>query len=530
MFRVLLKKQLLESGARMMQNKRLNKRSPKSRILLYVILFVFVAAMFFPMVNQFSGPLLDAGAGWLYFALLGLLSMLLGVFGSVFSTFSILYQAKDNELLLSLPIPPRLILTVRLVVVGLWGLLFEALIFVPALISYWRAAAQRDMLQPGAVPLSLLLMLLIAVFILSLSCILGWVVAKISGHIRNKSFVTVLLSLVLFGGYYYLYSQAYRFLMKIVDNVATISASLRGAAAPLYWLGRAGEGSLPHLLLFALLIAAIFAVVYLVLARSFLKMATTNRGAARRVYREKPARQLSPARALLGKECRRFLGSATYMINCGLATLLLPLLGVFALLGSGFLRPHLAAMPVLSDFIAVIAVALICLLASMNDITAPSVSLEGKNLWLLQSLPVTAWAALKAKLKLHLLLTWPPTLVCAVCLIIALRPAPLAAVMIVALPLVFVLFSAIFGLTVNLRRPNLQWSTEIVPVKQSMGVAIALFGGWLLTLAVAGLYVLLHFFLPEALCFALCLAALATPVVLLLLWLKKKGARIFAEL
>ena len=35
----------------------------------------------------------------------------------------------------------------------------------------------------------------------------------------------------------------------------------------------------------------------------------------------------------------------------------------------------------------------ICMLASMNDITAPSVSLEGKSLWLLQSLPVTPWQA-----------------------------------------------------------------------------------------------------------------------------------------
>ena len=36
----------------------------------------------------------------------------------------------------------------------------------------------------------------------------------------------------------------------------------------------------------------------------------------------------------------------------------------------------------------------LCGLASMNFMTAPSLSLEGKSLWLLQSLPVVCFSAL----------------------------------------------------------------------------------------------------------------------------------------
>lgn len=46
----------------------------------------------------------------------------------------------------------------------------------------------------------------------------------------------------------------------------------------------------------------------------------------------------------------------------------------------------------------------------MNDMAAPSISLEGKNLWLLQSLPVKPWQALRAKLSVQLLLTSIPAL------------------------------------------------------------------------------------------------------------------------
>ncbi len=59
-----------------------------------------------------GGAALPLGYGWLYYALMGLLALAFGVFGSVFSTYAGLYQAKDNELLLSMPIPPRRILLV----------------------------------------------------------------------------------------------------------------------------------------------------------------------------------------------------------------------------------------------------------------------------------------------------------------------------------------------------------------------------------------------------------------------------------
>ena len=49
---------------------------------------------------------------WLYFTLMGLVAIFLGAFGSVFNTYSSLYLAKDNDLLLSLPIPLRVIISV----------------------------------------------------------------------------------------------------------------------------------------------------------------------------------------------------------------------------------------------------------------------------------------------------------------------------------------------------------------------------------------------------------------------------------
>ena len=90
-----------------------------------------------------------------------------------------------------------------------------------------------------------------------------------------------------------------------------------------------------------------------------------------REYREKHNRQRSIDAALLDREFSRFTASPNYMFNCGLV--------------------------------------------SMNFMTAPSVSLEGKSLWLLQSLPVEPWRIFREKIRMQLLLTGLPLLLCVGC-------------------------------------------------------------------------------------------------------------------
>ena len=62
-----------------------------------------------------------------------LIAILLGIFGSVFSTYTGLYLAKDNDLLLSMPIPVQTIMFARLMGVYLMGLMYLAVVIVPAI-------------------------------------------------------------------------------------------------------------------------------------------------------------------------------------------------------------------------------------------------------------------------------------------------------------------------------------------------------------------------------------------------------------
>ena len=103
-------------------------------------------------------------------------------------------------------------------------------------------------------------------------------------------------------------------------------------------------------------------------------------------------------------------------------------------------------------------------------------------------------------------------------------------VLLLLLPQLFVLMSALTGIFVNLKRPNLEWTSEMVPIKQSMGVMIVLLGGMLygVVFVIAGFYVsgLGHLVLYTAGFSALTAAA----DLALVMWIRKKGARIFSTL
>ena len=529
---ILLKKQLYEIFRSYFYDAKKNK--PRSRaatigfFVLYAVLMIgILGGMFAALGIVLCLPLTAGGYGWLYFTLVAGLAVLLGVFGSVFNTFAGLYQAKDNDLLLSLPIPVRSILAARLLGVYLMGLMFSGVVLLPCVIVYWVMAEH----SAAAIAGGLLLVLAVSLIVLVLSCVLGWVVAKISAKLKRKNFLTVLIALVFFGLYYTVCFRASDLLQDLMQHMDTLGEALHGAY-PLYLLGRMGEGDWLAMLLVLAVTLVLCAVVYIVLDRTFIGIATATGASARVEYREKAVKAVGASSALLRREFGRFTSSPNYMLNCGLGTVMLPILGVVLLVKMNDILPVLQELAgsETSGFMAVMLCAALCLVGTMNDMASSSVSLEGKNLWLAQSLPVTTWQVLRAKLLVQMLVTGVPMAVTSVLAILALRPALPEAVLLVVLPLLFVWLSAEFCLTMDLKRPNVVWTNEITVIKQRLTVLLAMLGGWLYAVAVAALYLLVGADMDAAwylLAWSVLTAVLA---VLLRGWLRRGGCRAFEAL
>ena len=228
---VLLKKQIAEVFRGYFYDSKQNRMRSKGAIAAYILFFVILmvgvlGGMFAGLSLQLCGSLTALGMDWLYFLLMCGIAILLGAFGSVFNSYSGLYLAKDNDLLLSLPIPVRTILGARLLNVYLLGAMYTATALVPMLVVYWIVTG----VTVSKLVCGLALFVIVTVFVLLLSCVLGWVVAKISLRLKSRSFITVLVSLAFIGLYYFFYFKANDFIRDLILNADVYGEQIKGAA------------------------------------------------------------------------------------------------------------------------------------------------------------------------------------------------------------------------------------------------------------------------------------------------------------
>lgn len=535
MTKALLKKQILEVFSWVYRDKKTQKKRSKNGIILVALLYIFLFGMLMFMFSAFAtvlcDSLLQANFGWLYFAIMGIVAVAFGVFGSVFSTYSSLYKAKDNDFLLSMPVPSAKILFVRLFGVYLMGLMYELIVMIPTVVV-WFVFAKLSIVS---VIFTVLIPFVLSFFILSLSAILGWIVALISGKINNKiakNIMTVMFSLAFLAVYYYFFmAKSSSLFESILSNPDALSGGVINYMYPLYQMGLAAGGEVIPMLIFTAIIAVLFAMVYLVISRSFLRLATVNKGSAKKEYKAKQNAVHSVGKTLLIKEFRHLVGSATYMLNCGLGSVLMIMAAVALLIKGAAVTEFInQILPDVKDMISLVAIAAICLVCATNNFTAPSVSLEGKNIWLLQSMPVLSKQVLTAKMNMQLILTLIPAAILIAATEFVLAPSIAFAVIIPVFVAIFIVFMAEVGLIINLKMPNLDWTNETVPVKQSGSVVISLFGGWALITVLAVVYWLLASFLTPIVYALIIMAAMLAAAVLMYKWICTKGARIFDTL
>ena len=523
MIRALLRKQLRELGAAFLRSSKTGKaRSRASAMgyaLLFAVLVVVLMLCFAGMALPLASVLLPAGLDWLYFASMGLTALLVSVLASAFTSYSGLFQSRDNELLLSLPIPPAVIFGVRMSTVYLARLIYLLMAWVPAGVCYGLLAAHPLAGVLCSIPMALVL----AGAACILAVLLGWAVALANDRARHKSLVTVVCSLVFFALYYAGFLRVQEMLDDLLADAAQSGAALARAAWPLRLLGGAAAGELPALAGLVLSTALCFAVFCKLLEKPYLRRMTARKGTARTAYHARKTRPVSLRQALLSRELLHLGSSASYLLNCAMGSLALLLLSGAMGYKADALRALAARLPA-RELGVVLLTFTVVLVAGMNLLTVPSVSLEGEQLWQLQSLPVTPWQVLRAKLDLHLLVTLPPALLSLACGLVLLRTPWTSALLAGLLVALDVVFTAAAGLMFGVTMPQFHWTSEMAVIKQNPSVLLALLVNWAAGFVLGVGVLVLAQFVPVEAAWMAALGILALADGAALRWLKTKGA------
>ncbi|MCH1978174.1 hypothetical protein MCG44_00185 [Lawsonibacter sp. OA9] len=529
MFKALIKMNLRQMFSAMFQRSR-NKKSSALLTVGIVLLAIYVVGCLFLLFGMLFGalclPLTKAGLDWLYFAVMGIVGILLSFIGSVMMTKSQLYDAKDNELLLSMPIAPGNILAGRLLSLLLLNYVYQSFVMIPAGVIYGIMVGFSVTQE-----ISFIVVFLLLPFIsLTLSCILGWVLAVVSSRIPMRHIVSLIIFVAFMGGYFYVYSKITVYMQWLLNHGADLAEAVRKSLFPIYHLGVAvGEGNLLSLLLFMLCTIIPAVVVAVVLTKSFIHIATTKHSQAKVKYKEGALKTGGIRNALFKKELSRFGTNSMYMMNAAIGSIFTLLLTAAAVIKWKDIMPYVQKIP--EQYYGVAGAMVLAGLLSMNFISAPSISVEGKNLWIAKTLPVPTIELLLAKVKLHVVVGEVPSIAAGILLNVLLPMDILSRIMIFLLPFCFNVTIGFLGIVLNLRFPKLDWVNETAAVKQGLSPFLSMILAMVFIAAPAAGYIAL--FVMGMSCgffMAVHCMILAAASAGMYFYLKENGSRRFMEL
>ena len=432
----------------------------------------------------------------------------------IFKAGGILFRKKGYDIISALPVSDWAVVVSRFVRLYVESLVCTLAIMIPGLGVYGIFGT------PGVLSLfvGILGIFLIPLLPVTVASGIGALMTGIASRMKHKAlaettFMVLFVLVVVFGTpslsmsmeemspemIKELLEQAFRILGKIYPP-----AKLLGDAAV--------QGDMIKLLCFGLLSIVVFVLVVTIVAANFHGICRGLYGTtATHDYKMEALRGSSVMQALVKREAKRYFASSVYVTN----TIIGPIMGTVFCVALFFvdLETAIGDLPVGMDINAAIPFVIAGIFSLMNPVCV-SISMEGKEWWIVKSLPLSAKNILDSKLIFGLSLIAPFWFVSEVLVLLALRPSMMEMLWLVVVPAIAIVFSCVFGITANLKLPKLIWETEVSVVKQSAAAGLGGMGSFLIAI-IGALPVLL---LPEKytnmVCLVICIILSALTIAL----------------
>ncbi|MBR6477777.1 MAG: hypothetical protein IKS85_04955 [Lachnospiraceae bacterium] len=466
----------------------------KKTLLALTLLFVVIILGAYLSFSAYAMTIL--GIGHKIPMIFSLLSSVCTLLFGLFKAKSYLYRDKDMDLLASLPAGSLPIVSARLFHVYVENFLISAVILLPS----FTICALRT--SQGA---AFFLNLLLALFILpilptALIALFGIAVAALVARNRHKVLtetifvlIIVILSLLMpafFSSVNGNGSQPMRvdFFAKdassdeVIQQLAAQSVQAFAdmeASFPLLktWGSMFQPGHVTSLLLYGTLSGIILFLTALLIGKHFFEIsAKLFPASTRHEFRMKELHSETILIALIRKEAKRYFSSGTYVTN----TIIGPVFAVVLAIAFAFFDPEaiLSSMGNVPEGLDVKPALpfLFGMFYCMMTISSSSLSMEGKNWWILQSLPVGTKTVMQAKLLFNLIFLAPFYVTSEIVLLFTLQATLLERFWLLVIPAVIILFAVMLGLFCNVKFPKFQWTSDIEVVKQSAAGGLSLLG------------------------------------------------------
>ena len=385
-----------------------------------------------------------------------------------YSAYGHLFGFKDYDFLMSLPLDEKEIFLSKTLSFILVNYFYTFCAFI-SIFGVYIVVYQEGLLT---LLHSILLFLAFPFIPFIIACIFAFVISMVGNRSKHKGVLkivaTVVAVIVMVAGINYM---NFALLGTNMDLAATYNNFKQYVPFIYYGVMALAESNFVMQLLALVIQTGIFATFIVFFSKYFIKM---NRilmiGYKRKDYRYQKQLSSSVFIALLKREWSRYLSNTTYVINTAFGPLM-SVIGVgYLLLERSTVQTILDSFPRM-DMFAFIA-AMFLFTTGLVSTTYSSISLEGKQLWILKSLPLTTADIFTAKIVLNMLVIFPLSAISATLCVFLMGFGVMEWILLIVIIFANTLFSSLLGLATNLCFPKLDWEREIYVVKNSMAVFV----------------------------------------------------------
>ena len=415
---------------------------------------------------------------------------------TIFKTNGYLFNFKEYDMLMALPFEARTVAACKFMYMYMKSLPWYLSISVAMLIGYEYFA------RPSIIAYVLwtILTFFLPIIPMLFAAFIGFLIARVSSGFRKTNFIQTVLTFI-----FVIFCFSLQYIIDAifkddkVEVVLTKTSEMMDQAGNVYipagWFaGAVKEFAVSDIMLLIGTSVLLFLVVFYIVGNSYRSINSSLKShAAMKKYKMTGQKKRSVVNAIAFKEFKRMTGSTVYMTNGAMGEVLAVLLGIVTLV-IGFdkiISIITKGAPVDSTMLQPAIPFIVYFFIGMVATTSFTPSLEGKNYWILQSLPIDKKTIAKGKMLFNMYLTVPFMTFGILCFCISAKVAVTNTILYIILGIALCAFSTAWGCVCGIRHMRLDWENEIEVIKQGAAVAIYMFPNMFVVMGLIVLVVIL---------------------------------------
>lgn len=451
-----------------------HSKKEKQKSMLLGALAIVILGLMITYSALFSAGLAGMGAASLLPSLSVLLCSLITLVLTFLKGSGVLFSLRDYDMVMSLPVKSSEVVLSRITMVYLANLLISIIVVLPAIIIF-GISTNAGIIANLILGLSLLFIPVIPMII---SLGIGVLITAISSQSRHKNIISLILSSFAVLLIVAASTQAQNMDFSEIINIGVaLSNTVNRIYPPALLLSMAVQDQNGlYFLAFAGLSVLFGGAFVVVVAHFYQKMNTATFSHSTIKYKEKALKVSSPFKAMYKREFNRYFSCTIYALNSTIGMVLLLVVSVLLLFVSPEMLEQQSGFIGLSQMLRQILPMVIAVFITMTSTTAASLSLEGKNRWLMCSAPVRTIDIFNSKIAVNLTVIFPFAFISALLLGIRMEVSTMQAVLLCIVPLIYGCFISVLGMYMNVKFPKYDWTSEYYAVKGGAVSVLATMG------------------------------------------------------